>query len=85
MLPALLGAWLQADDNCDYIIVMQEGEDVAPLEPLPELPPNARFLRHPNSCYNVGTTGWVVGSAGQGCGHEQAVGARVGGFLLGGS
>lgn len=33
---------------------------MAPLDPLPELPPNARYLRHPNSCFDFGTIGWVL-------------------------
>lgn len=27
---------------------------------LPELPPNARYLHHPNQCYDWGTFGWVL-------------------------
>ena len=55
-----LDLWLQDGDNCDYIIVLQQGEGVAPLDPLPVLPPNARYLRHPNSCFDFGTIGWVL-------------------------
>ena len=27
---------------------------------LPPLPPNARYLPHPNECYDIGTVGWVL-------------------------
>ena len=29
---------------------------------LPALPPNARYVYHPNSCYDWGTIGWVFSS-----------------------
>ena len=50
----------QAGDGCDDIIVLQEGAGTRPLDPLPLLPPNARYLRHPNSCLDFGTVGWVL-------------------------
>lgn len=53
---------LQDDDGCDYLIVLQQGEGVAPLGPLPALPRNARFVRHPNQCYDWGTWGWALDS-----------------------
>lgn len=30
--------------------------------PLPELPGNARYVRHENRCYDWGTFGWALGS-----------------------
>lgn len=50
----------QAGDGCEYVLVLQEG--AAPLDPLPALPPNARFLSHPNKCFDWGTVGWVLRS-----------------------
>ena len=35
---------------------------LAQLPTLPLLPPNARYLRHPNRCYDWGTIGWVLTS-----------------------
>lgn len=31
---------------------------------LPELPANARYLHHPNQCYDWGTFGWVLENQG---------------------
>lgn len=50
----------QADDGCDYVIVLQQGTGLTQPDPLPPLPPNARYLRHPNECYDIGTVGWVL-------------------------
>lgn len=50
----------QAGDGCDYIIVLQQGEGLADPDPLPQLPPNARYLRHANQCFDLGTVGWVL-------------------------
>lgn len=52
----------QDGDGCDYLIVLQQGEDVAPPGPLPTLPENARFVRHANECYDWGTWGWALHS-----------------------
>ncbi|KAL4442029.1 hypothetical protein ABPG77_011290 [Micractinium sp. CCAP 211/92] len=64
--PTNLGFFLdeavKADDGCDYLIVMQQGEGVAPPGPLPTLPRNARFVRHPNKCFDWGTWGWALDS-----------------------
>jgi hypothetical protein len=51
---------LQAGDGCDYLIVLQQGEGMADPDPLPELPPNARYVRHPNECFDLGTVGWAL-------------------------
>lgn len=48
---------MQQGDGCDYVVVVQE--DGKELPALPQLPPNARYLRHPNQCYDWGTIGWV--------------------------
>ncbi len=50
----------QAGDACEYIIVLQQGAGLAQPDPLPALPPNARYLPHPNECYDLGTVGWVL-------------------------
>lgn len=52
----------QEGDGCDYLIVLQQGEDVAPPGPLPTLPENARFVQHANECYDWGTWGWALHS-----------------------
>ncbi|KAL4425923.1 hypothetical protein ABPG75_009939 [Micractinium tetrahymenae] len=51
---------VKADDGCEYIIVLQQGARSAQPDPLPPLPPNARYLPHPNKCYDLGTVGWVL-------------------------
>ena len=40
--------------------MLQQGAGLAQPDPLPPLPPNARYLRHPNECYDIGTVGWVL-------------------------
>lgn len=50
----------QEADGCDYVIVLQQGARLTQPDPLPPLPPNARYLRHPNECYDIGTVGWVL-------------------------
>ncbi|KAL4439936.1 hypothetical protein ABPG75_002937 [Micractinium tetrahymenae] len=47
-------------DGCEYLVILQQGEGVAPLEPLPALPPNAQYVSHPNECYDWGTWGWAL-------------------------
>ena len=54
------GSAAQAGDGCDYVIVLQQGEGLYQLDPLPPLPPNARYLKHENKCYDIGTVGWVL-------------------------
>lgn len=51
---------MQAEDGCQYIIVLQQGPGLHDPNPLPVLPPNARYLRHPNECFDLGTVGWVL-------------------------
>ena len=51
---------MQEDDGCDYIIAVQHGGDLTDLEPLPELPVNARYVHHANECLDIGTVGWVL-------------------------
>jgi translation initiation factor eIF-2B subunit epsilon len=51
---------VQAGDGCEYIIVLQQGSGLYDPEPLPALPPNARYLRHENRCWDIGTVGWVL-------------------------
>ena len=40
--------------------MLQQGGALTQPDPLPPLPPNARYLRHPNECYDIGTVGWVL-------------------------
>eukprot|EP01025_Chloroclados_australasicus_P067784 TRINITY_DN939_c1_g1_i1.p2 TRINITY_DN939_c1_g1~~TRINITY_DN939_c1_g1_i1.p2 ORF type:complete len:416 (-),score=23.99 TRINITY_DN939_c1_g1_i1:2601-3848(-) len=51
---------MQEDDGCDYVIVIQRGEDITPLDPLPVLPKNARYVYHYNEGYDWGTFGWLI-------------------------
>lgn len=51
---------VQEKDGCDYVIALQEGPGLQNLEPLPKLPPNARFVRHENKCFDLGTIGWMI-------------------------
>ena len=53
---------MQADDGCDYIIVLQQDPAWEDPSPLPALPRNARYLRHPNACFDLGTVGWALNS-----------------------
>ena len=52
----------QEGDGCDYVIVLQQSEKLSMPAPLPVLPPNARYLRHANECFDIGTVGWVLHS-----------------------
>lgn len=51
---------LQEHDGCDYVIALQEGPGLEQLNPLPKLPPNARFVHHENKCFDLGTVGWML-------------------------
>eukprot|EP00891_Asterochloris_glomerata_P004976 jgi/Astpho2/4976/fgenesh1_pg.00070_%23_29_t len=51
---------IQEADGCEYIIVLQQGSDLHQLESRPPLPTNARYMEHPNSCFDIGTVGWVL-------------------------
>jgi hypothetical protein len=52
---------MQANDRCDYVVVVQQpGEGEPSLPPLPSLPPNARYIPHGNECYDWGTFGWLL-------------------------
>lgn len=51
---------IQQGDGCDYVIVVQEDGQTTP--PLPTLPPNAKYIKHTNECYDWGTIGWVLQS-----------------------
>ena len=59
LMPALPVPW-QEGDGCDYIFVLQQGEGLFDPEPLPKLPSYARYIRHENKCYDIGTVGWVL-------------------------
>ena len=50
------------EDKCDYIIVIQKDDFLweDPTQNLPKLPSNARYLSHPNKCFDIGTVGWVL-------------------------
>ncbi|GAB4817919.1 hypothetical protein N2152v2_004965 [Parachlorella kessleri] len=49
-----------ANDGCDYVIIIQEGPGVEETHNLPETPPNVRFVRHVNECFDWGTFGWAL-------------------------
>lgn len=40
--------------------MLQQGAGLTQPDPLPPLPPNARYVPHPNECYDLGTVGWVL-------------------------
>eukprot|EP00892_Ulva_mutabilis_P003130 jgi/Ulvmu1/12818/UM097_0047.1 len=44
---------------CEYVVVINQDPGTLGVE-LPELPDNARYLHHPNQCYDWGTFGWVL-------------------------
>lgn len=48
-------------DGCDYVFIMQSNEN-STIPDLPKLPANARYLMHPNQCYDWGTFGWAINS-----------------------
>jgi hypothetical protein len=43
-----------------YIIALQHGMGLHDLDPPPVLPSNARFVNHPNHCFDIGTVAWVL-------------------------
>ncbi|KAL3163355.1 hypothetical protein ABBQ32_009744 [Trebouxia sp. C0010 RCD-2024] len=50
-------------DGCDYLIIVQQGDNIRPSErPLPDLPRNAQYIFHDNLCFDWGTFGWALGS-----------------------
>lgn len=51
--------WMMPNTHCAHGIVFARQLQ---LPPLPTLPLNARYLRHPNRCYDWGTIGWVLSS-----------------------
>ncbi|GAX76065.1 hypothetical protein CEUSTIGMA_g3508.t1 [Chlamydomonas eustigma] len=55
------------EKSCDYIIILQdykiEHEEEASASQLPELPSNAKYVRHANECYDWGTFGWLLRSS----------------------
>ena len=44
-------------DGADYIFVVQGGTAGIAL---PTLPPNAKYIEHPNECFDLGTIGWLI-------------------------
>ncbi|KAK9808001.1 hypothetical protein WJX73_002333 [Symbiochloris irregularis] len=50
---------VKEDDGCDYVIVIQTGANLTEFSNRPALPTNARYLEHPNKCFDWGTSGWV--------------------------
>lgn len=59
---------VRTGDRCEYIIVIQEelgggknssGSGSVDDRHFPPLPPNARYVVHPNECFDWGTVGWV--------------------------
>jgi hypothetical protein len=51
---------VQEGDGCEYAIVLQHDDKLAMPSSLPPLPSNARYLRHANECFDIGTVGWVL-------------------------
>jgi hypothetical protein len=51
---------LQEGDGATYIIALQHGTGLQELDPPPVLPSNARFVNHPNHCFDIGTVAWVM-------------------------
>ncbi len=49
----------QPNDGNDYIIITQY-DNKTHMPTLPPLPRNARYLVHPNKCFDLGTYGWVL-------------------------
>ena len=54
----------QEDDLHEYFIIIQTAEGLSTFQPRPELPSNARYIEHPNECFDWGTIGWLL-STGQ--------------------
>lgn len=49
-----------------YLIVIQDGATSSDAWPkLPKVPPNVRFVSHPNECFDVGTVGWLLFESGE--------------------
>lgn len=59
-LKYFLKTGVRADDGCDYVVIIQEGEGVEDTYDLPSTPPNVRFVRHANECFDWGTFGWAL-------------------------
>jgi hypothetical protein len=51
---------VQEGDGVTYIIALQHGSGLQELDLPPVLPPNARFVNHPNHCFDIGTVAWVL-------------------------
>eukprot|EP00892_Ulva_mutabilis_P000943 jgi/Ulvmu1/1084/UM105_0043.1 len=48
-------------NGCRYVVIINE-DDTHPAGDLPQLPANARYVRHENRCYDWGTFGWALQS-----------------------
>lgn len=52
---------VKPNDNCTYLFIIQQGEGLLPPpQILPKLPSNARYITHPNECFDLGTIGWAL-------------------------
>ncbi|KAK9859799.1 hypothetical protein WJX84_002990 [Apatococcus fuscideae] len=51
---------MQEDDGCHYIVVVQQEANGKPVLDLPDVPSNARYEFHYNTCYDYGTVGWLL-------------------------
>lgn len=51
---------IQEGDGVTYIIAIQHGEGLTDLTTQPKLPSNARIVHHRNTCFDIGTVGWVL-------------------------
>lgn len=59
-LTSMLSRYSQENDGVTYIIAIQHGEGLTELSTKPRLPANAKFVNHPNTCFDIGTVGWVL-------------------------
>jgi hypothetical protein len=48
---------VRAHDGADYLFVVQGGTKGLSL---PTLPSNAKYIEHPNVCFDLGTIGWLI-------------------------
>lgn len=51
---------VQDNDGVTYIIAIQNGEGLTELSNKPRLPSNAKLVNHSNTCFDIGTVGWVL-------------------------
>lgn len=53
----------RAQEGSSVLCISESDHLVQELgSPLPEMPPNVRFVNHSNECYDWGTMGWLLSS-----------------------